>query len=213
MAENNVAVSEPENQNEESVSNNQKAENKTAKVLSVYETMAKHVSELARTSDKKTVQDDVAKILNTIAAMNATEEDAIGIRVGDTLYRFSEYEGTQGLGELLVAGRVVLSDVVSARNKAKNDMFKFDSQRLLDPSQFTKAVRKVCSALRINASLSPFSKPNTSLLADSNKYAVYSGKVEDRQQPRIVFIQGEYDAEKAIRIDEWMIKRAMTLFI
>jgi len=211
MAENISGLSDTPNQNEEvSVSN---SKNSTKTILSgVIDKVAVSVSSLIRSGRADEVKKDVVNVLNTIAAMNAVEEHDVGIRVGGVLFRFGEYQAPASLADLVVASKVVLSDVISAVNFYDREKFKITAVTVLSPAEFAKAIRKICAALRTNPTFVQINKPSIALLADSNKYSVTSRKVEDSHQKYITFLKGQYDGEKLIPIDEWAIELSLRLF-
>jgi hypothetical protein len=192
------------------VSNNNK--NPKTPLLEIIDRIAVSVSELARSGKAETVRENVSNILTTIAAMNATEEYEIGIRVGDVLYRFEEYQASAGLAKLVVASKVVLNDVVSAENFYDREKFNIPGKRALSPAEFAKAIHQVCASIRTNPEKVKIVKPSVSLLADSNKYAVNSRKVEDSHQDYITFLRGKYDDEKIVPVTQWAIQKSLTLF-
>jgi len=178
----------------------------------IIDRIAVSVSDLTRSGKAEIVRENVSNILTTIAAMNATEEYEIGIKVGDVLYRFDEYQASASLAKLVVASKVVLNDVVSAENFYDREKFILPGKRVLSPAEFAKAIHQVCASLRTNPETVKIVKPSVSLLADSNKYAVNSRKVEDSHQDYITFLRGKYDDEKIIPVDQWAVYKSLTLF-
>lgn len=211
MAENIVVSSDTQNQSADVPESNSKNIRKSF-ISVIIDKIAESVGNLTRSGNSNSVKEDVINILNTIAAMNATEEHDVGIRVGDVLYRFNEYQATAGLANLVVASRVVLSDVISAINFFDREKFVINGAKVLSPAEFAKAVHKVCASIRTNPSFVQLNKPTVALLADSNKYAVNNRKVEDSHQKYITFLKGQYDGEKLISVNEWAVELSLTLF-
>lgn len=178
----------------------------------IIETMSKAVATLARSSKTTTVEAACKSVLVTIAAMNNVDEFTVGLQVSGFMYRFNEYEAPAGVRELVNASRVVLTDTMSAKNFYKREAFKTTIARALTPGEFIASVRLICSNIRTNPTLSPVDKARVELIADSNKYAVNSGRVEDRAQPRITYLTTAFDSDKAVPINDWIQTRAMTLF-
>jgi hypothetical protein len=214
MAENKEVVIQ-ETQNSDAVSSansdNARFSNKKTPLDEVIDTMAATVGDLTRTSARDQVVTAVKSVLVTIAAMNSADEFEVGIRVSGVLYRFSEYEATSEVGNLVVAPRVVLSDTMSAINFFNKDGFQVTG-RVLTPSEFAVAIRKICSNLRTNPNFTSISRPAVEILAESNRFAVNSNQVEDRNQSHITFLKTKFDGEKTVKVKEWARCKATKLF-
>lgn len=204
-------VSSSENQNTRFAKDENTTDQRTP-MDRIIETMSKAVATLARSSKTVTVEAACKSVLVTIAAMNNVDEYAVGLRVAGYMYRFNEYEAPAGVRELVNSSRVVLTDTMSAKNFYKRDAFKTTIGKVLSPGDFIASVRLICSNIRSNPTLSPVDKAKVELIADSNKYAVNSGRVEDRAQPRITYLTTAFDSDKDVPINDWIQTRAMTLF-
>jgi len=209
MSENTV-ISGP-NQNEVVAPTNSQKGSKVSQVTKVFNKIANVVGSLVKTGDRKDVTEAVLSILNTIAAMNAAGEYDVGIQVRGCLYRFDEYRAPTTVARLVVASRVVVADTPAAYNLA--DYTKFvTGVEPMDPAEFARSVKLVCARLRTNPELVAINKPMVQVLADSNKYAVNGGKVEDSEQVAICFLKQTFDGDKVVDIDLWATRIALKMF-
>lgn len=210
MAENRVVIQDSQKPDEVSTTNNNKVV-KSATVTEVINVMAATIARMIRSGSRDNVVAAVKRLLFTIAAMNSTDAYAVGIRVGDMVWRFSEYQAPSGLKDLVVASKVVLSDNMSAINFFDKEYFDVGGT-ILTPSEFAADIRLVCASLRTNPNLTSIVKPEVELLAESNKYAVNGKKVEDRGQSHITFLKMKFDGEKTVQLTEWAIVKAINMF-
>lgn len=169
------------------------------------------VSRLVNPNQQGKVKSLVRDVLVTVYTMCAADEYALGVRVDGELYRYSDYTAPEGVAKLLVAKRVVVRDVPSAKDYLSRDKFKV-SGKVLTPADFAMSIRQILSALRLNSNCQALSRPEEALLSEAAQYAVTGGKVADRSQKTVYFISLITDDEARVSVKEWSKTVALTLF-
>jgi hypothetical protein len=183
----------------------------TKSMSKVINIIADAVGDLVRANDRKEAVSKTQDILSTLMQINSLGEYELGLRVGGELYRFSEYQVPTKLAALVVAAKVVVSDVNTAVDFLDRKKYAVDGV-ILNPSQFYASCKKLCVLLRVNPEFQALSRPSVELLSEATKYAVNGGKVCDLKQNRIYFLKQRFDSEQVVKIDEWAVMRAMELF-
>lgn len=169
------------------------------------------VSKLVNPNQAGKVKSLVRDVLVTVFALCAADEYALGVRVDGELYRYSDYSAPVGVAKLLVAKRVVVRDVSTAKDYLARDKFKAVG-KVLTPSDFAVAIKQIQAALRVNSNSSPLSRPEEALLSEAAQYAVTGGKVADRSQTCIYFVSIISDDEARVAVKEWAKTVALSLF-
>lgn len=182
------------------------AENKTSSKKTyadeIIDKIAAAVKEGARNSDKGLVESLVKKLIGTIFSMNTLDEYATGIRVEGQLYRFEEYSCIPELASLVIAKKVVASDVMSAYDLCNHQ--KYDTKYgVCTPGEFLHAQKVLMNKLRLNSEMSTLSRPSTELLGSAVQFAVNGKQVSDKSNKTIYFLKHKFDDEARVSIDEW----------
>jgi hypothetical protein len=178
---------------------------------SIIQTMADTVASLVSPNQQGKTRELVRNVLTTVYAMCAEDEYAIGIVVDGELYRYSDYCSTSGLKELLIAKRVVVTDVPSARDFLVRDKYRA-SGKVLTPATFAQAVKQIQKGLRSTGNIDVLSRPDLALLSEAAKSAVNGGKVAERTQHAVYFLSLVCDDEARVDVKEWARTKALTLF-
>lgn len=199
-----------ENQNEVEAKVESESTNKSF-MDQVVDVISDTVSRLVNPNQQGKVKSLVRDVLVTVYTMCAADEYALGVRVDGELYRYNDYTAPEGIGKLLIAKRVVVRDVPSAKDYLSRGKFKV-SGKVLTPADFAMAIRQILSALRLNSNCTPLSRPEEALLSEAAQYVVTGGKVADRSQKTIYFISLISDDEARVPIKEWAKSIALTLF-
>lgn len=197
----------------ENTENTKKTTPKSSMIQSVINTLASGVADLVEKQQaRKEVESKMVEVLGTVFGLCALDEYAVGIRVKDTLYRYSDYVGPASFNELLAPKRVVLTDSPSAKNFLKTSVYGKVATKPVDPTTFLTDLKLIMKALRVNSNLVPLSRSDKQLLAEATKNACDSGKVEDRNNKTVLFLESKFDEEKQVDVLEWAKTRAITLF-
>lgn len=210
LSNQNEVIATTENQN----SAETKVESESTKkslMDQIIDVISDTVSRLVNPNQQGKVKSLVRDVLVTVYTMCAADEYALGVRVDGELYRYNDYTAPEGVAKLLIAKRVVVRDVPSAKDYLSRDKFKV-SGKVLTPADFAMATRQILSALRLNSNCTPLSRPEEALLSEAAQYAVTGGKVADRSQKTIYFISLVSDDEARVSIKEWAKSVALTLF-
>lgn len=165
--------------------------------------LAKEISKLAKSTDAAGVVGDVSGVLNTIMRVNEADEYAVGIRVGNDLYRFDEYRCPQTFSDLVIAGRVVVESVPSAKNFLDKKAYAVTGN-VLTPEDCALKSKQIARALRLNLNLVQLSRPSEAILADVAKYAVAGGKVRSAANTKLYYFNTRFDEEQNVAIDQWI---------
>jgi hypothetical protein len=178
----------------------------------IIELIASNTQNLVRYSDRKDTYANVKNILTTIFALCALDEYAVGITVKQTLYRYEDFSVLPALSRLLVAKKVVVRDVPSARNFLNNEKFCPREGEVLTPGEFLLAEKRVCTAMRSNPNYEQLSRSPIALLGEAASLVVSNKNVVDRTQDLIYFLDVKCDDEARVPIEEWCNTIASKLF-
>lgn len=177
---------------------------KPVKDLSFNALLAEAISTTCfRTNDAGAVKTGMRDILRTISTMSMQQETAIGIVVGGILYRFSDYRATRTLANLVAPAKIVVTDVITAKDFLNRAAYEDKIGKVLDPASFELTLRNVCRMLRVNPSLAPIQRPECMLLSEATKYAVNGRKVVDSNQDRVLFLTQSFDSEADYSLEFW----------
>lgn len=177
----------------------------------VIDIIADVISRLVNPNQQGKIKSLVRDVLVTVYALCAADEYALGVRVDGELYRYGDYTAPAGVAKLLVAKRVVVRDVATAKDYLNRDKFRAVG-KVLTPADFSLSVRQIQAALRINSNATPLSRPEEALLSEATQYAVNGGKVVDRTQKQIYFLSLISDDEARVDIKEWAKTVALNMF-
>lgn len=203
-----------EDTSEVAVSNNQNnSKGATPIIIRIMNVIIETVGSMVRSGDQKAVKAAMREILTTVFAMCSLGEYELGLRVDGTLYRYDDYQVPAALRDLLVARKVVVRDVLTAKDFLDRSVYGrgLDTNLLLSPARFAVAWKKVCVGLRINPEAAVLSRKSVALLADVTKYAVTSGKVPEGDIPTVYFLTQKFDDEANYDLEEWARSFAIKL--
>lgn len=179
----------------------------------IVEAIAYAVASTSRNErDERQVRELMTGVLNTLMSINALDEYAIGLKVDGTLYRFNEYEVTEGLSRLVNGAKIVLRDVPSARDFADRSAY-IVSGGILTPSEVKSNLVKLGRILRVNLSFVAVSRQFVELLTEAVQYACVGGTVAELRQPKIVFLSQKFDSEQDVKVTEWARMFGSNLFV
>jgi hypothetical protein len=164
--------------------------------------MAKTFSSMVKSSDQKVVEKRIKDVLVTLFALSAQSEYSLGLRINGDAYRYSDYRIPTGLQDLVAPKRVVLTDVPTAIDFLKREMY-LPSGNPLTPTEFQVAWAEVRSRLRLRDGGGDFSRSEVGTLQDLAKYAVNGGKVSDRHAKKLLFLNTKFDDEQAVGVQDW----------
>jgi len=204
-------VSTTDTQNVDMVSSpDKKKQKQMSRIDEIVYWTAQEITGYARNADRETVRRLTTDVLSTVFNMCSLDEYAIGPKVDGEVYRYSDYEGQSTLGQLLIAKKIVASDVISAIDFLDHKAFE-TSHQSLPPSTFKSACKQLATKLRVNPNMVPFSRPSVELLGDATKYAVNGRKVVDRNADHILFLIRNFDDEARDLLTEWCKSLALRL--
>lgn len=201
----------------EETSGNSNNQNETATVApkgtldQVVDYIAKAVASLVSSKTQNDAKACVRDVLNTIFTMCSVEEYDLGLRVDGELFRYSDYEAPARIADLLVAKKVVVRDVATAKDFLDRKKY-IVSGKALSPADFKLKCKKVCGMLRVNPTFQTISRPEIALMSEAAQYASNGGKVADRTQKQLYFLTLKSDDEASIALGEWAKSIAVELF-
>lgn len=155
--------------------------------------MDKFVQKVAENiSSVKTTRIDVwAHVVNsfkTIATMNAETEFSVGLKIGDQLYRFNEYEGLSIFTEFVDAAAIKVADKDSAIDVKDRKAWSMNMGKVLTPEEFKLSSKTIAKALRLREpEYTTVSRSSVLLLAQAAEIALVGGKVKSRSQSNFTF--------------------------
>jgi hypothetical protein len=173
--------------------------------------MATEVSRLAKSNDKEAVRKMTEEVLATVFTMCAADEYAVGIFVGDRLYRYDDYAAPTAIGNLLVAKRVSVSDSPSSVDFL--DRSKYNTGiKALEPGSFASNIKTICSKLRTNPNIQQLSRPSYAAITEAVPNAVVGDGVSSLKQVVLYYLKTKFDDCYDIAVAQWCKANAVSLF-
>jgi hypothetical protein len=172
----------------------------------IVDRVADEVSSVTRNqNDREEVKKSVRRIMTTLFAISALDQYDIGLRVNGDLNYLNDYMVPSALSKFCAPGKVVAKDVPSAIDFSDKGKYidGLNTRDYLTASQLRVEWRRCCSRLRIQMIEEPLQKKPVMLLADAVDYAVFGGKVPNRDNATLVFLRTKFDDQATDSIEEW----------
>lgn len=172
----------------------------------IVDRVADEVASVTRNqNDREEVKKSVRRIMTTLFAISALDQYDIGLRVNGDLNYLNDYMVPSALSKFCAPGKVVAKDVPSAIDFSDKSKYidGLNARDYLTASQLRVEWRRCCSRLRIQMIEEPLQKKPVMLLADAVDYAVFGGKVPNRDNATLVFLRTKFDDQATDSIEEW----------